>query len=180
MSKWKKVSTKVVFQNQWVSLDLDQVVGPNGQSGEYSVINSSDVVAIVALSEKNEVYLVRLHRYPFLAYSWEIIKGRTDGEAPLAAATRELQEETGLIAKEMIEVGYFQPLNGLARETTYTYLAKGLTQTNQNEQAEEGITAVKPFPLDQVEQMIKDNEILDGQTISALYKVKLYMENNHG
>jgi len=179
MSKWEKVSSKEVFKNEWISLDLDEVIGPDGKSGQYSVVNSSDVVSIVPFKNEAEIYLVRLHRYPFLLYSWEIVKGRTDGEEPRVAAVRELQEETGFVANKLTEIGYFHPLNGLVRETTYIYIARGLTQTGTNDQEEEGISEVKAFTLEEIEKMIKRNEILDGQTISALYKIKIYLENNH-
>jgi len=115
MSKWEKVSSKEVFKNEWISLDLDEVIGPDGKSGQYSVVNSSDVVSIVPFKNEAEIYLVRLHRYPFLLYSWEIVKGRTDGEEPRVAAVRELQEETGFVANKLTEIGYFHPLNGLVR-----------------------------------------------------------------
>ena len=179
MSKWKQISSKEVFKNKWISLEVDEVVRPNGKEGQYSVITSSDVVAIVPFKNINEIYLVRLHRYPFLTYSWEIIKGRTDGEEPQIAAVRELQEETGFIAKELTEIGCCNPLNGLVRETTYTFLAKGLKQTNINKQAEEGIMVLKAFTFKKVEEMIRNNEILDGQSITSLYKVKLFLENKH-
>jgi 8-oxo-dGTP pyrophosphatase MutT (NUDIX family) len=179
MGKWKTIASKEVFRNKWLSLEVDEVTRPDGTPGQYSVVNSGDVVAIVACNNLNELYLIRLHRYPSLSYSWEISKGRTDKEEPQVAAARELQEETGLVAEKLTAIGHCYPLNGLARETTYVYLAQGLKQTEIQDQATEGIIELKAFSFQEIEKMIFNNEILDGQTISALYKVKLYLEQNH-
>lgn len=99
--------------------------------------------------------------------------GGNDGQEPLAAAKRELQEETGLVAEAWQEAGEFYFANGHSDAKGVIFLATRLTQTDKNEQAEEGITATSWCSYDQIKQKIKDGEIDDGPAITSLYLAEL-------
>lgn len=176
MAKWQKKGSKKEYGNKWVKIYLDQVVRPDGKNGEYTVIETDTIVTVIALTKDNKVILIRLERYPIGQESWEIVKGRSDGEELVLAAIRELQEETGYTAEHWEEGGKFYPLNGICSEINHVFLAKGLKQTNIERQKEEGIIEVKDFSWKEIEEMIEKGKITDGQSIASLYKVKLRLE----
>ena len=165
----KKLSSKIVHKNPWFHVRHDKVINPTGKKGDYFVVVTPPSVFIVALDDRKRVYLIEQHRYPTSMYSVEIPGGRSDGDKPLIGAKRELQEETGLVAKSWKLIGKFQAANGLMSEIGYVYLAQGLTQTTENHQAEEGIVKVTKVPFKKVLKMIKDGQITDGQTITAIH-----------
>ncbi|HEX5796771.1 MAG TPA: NUDIX hydrolase [Candidatus Saccharimonadales bacterium] len=166
--KWIKHSSKVVHENKWFKVLRDEVTRPTGERSEYNFVVNTPVVFIVPQNSDGSIYLIGQHRYPVDKYSMEIPAGRTDGEEPLNAAKRELQEETGFVAKKWEKLGEFYSANGLLREKAHVYLATELTQTGKNEQEEEGIDKVVKLPLEKILEMIRSGEIHDGQTISSL------------
>lgn len=170
------MSSKTVYQNKWYKVIENDVIRPNGDKGVYAVVESAPSVFIVALTDKDEIYLVGLDRYTSGVYSLELPAGGSDYKNPLEAAKRELQEETGLVAGKWKELGKFYPLNGIASEITHVFLAQGLSQTGDHEQHEEGIEELRKVPLNGALDMIKNGEITDGQTIAALHMAQLYLQ----
>jgi len=175
---WKKIKSKIIHKNPWYSLREDDVVRPDGNEGKYYYVDGLNSVAIIAEDDDKKIFLVGQSRYPLdNYYSWEIITGGfKKGNNPLETAKRELKEETGLIAQEWIELGYYHPVTGYASEKTFIYLAKNLTQGKQELDPTEDIT-VKKESLENIIEMIKKNEIVDGLAIVAIYKYVLYINS---
>lgn len=148
---------------------------PNGQEGTYNVIERSPSVFIVALNEDEEIYLVKISRYTTGITSWEIPAGGVNkGERLLDAVKRALEEETGLICKDIIQIGEFQSANGTSDQIAYTFLATDLVESKTNKQEEEGIDKLLKVPFKKALEMIKTSEINDGQSIVAITQVGLY------
>ena len=78
----------------------DNVITPTGSRGIYGVVESNDSVIIVILNTKEQVYITKNYRYPARAWKWELPGGGGDNEDLLAASKRELEEETGMKAKQ--------------------------------------------------------------------------------
>ncbi len=175
-NSWKTLSSKIAYQNPWYKVREDQTIRPNGKKGLYAVVVSPPSVFAVALTEQQEIYLVSLYRYPTGLTNWEIPAGGSNNQDPLKAARRELQEETGLEASSWEQIGKFNPYNGISDETSYVFLATGLTQTQEHSQIEEGITEVKKVPFKIALEMIKSGQINDGQSISAITLAALYLK----
>ncbi|MBI2022374.1 NUDIX hydrolase [Candidatus Daviesbacteria bacterium] len=173
---WKKLNQKIVHKNPWFNIRQDFVVKPNNSKSDYFVLEIPQAVFAVALTYKQEVYLVLQYRYPTDRFSWEVPGGRSDDMDPLEAAKKELQEETGLIADTWQKVGDFQTMKGIANEISNVFLARGLIETEEHTQKEEGILEVKKVPFKKSLEMIKSGEITDGQTIAALTQVGLYLK----
>lgn len=168
LKKYRTLSKRIVYQNPWFKVREDAVVKTNGKKGKYNFIETYDSVMVVAMTDKREIYLVRLYRYPHKQFSWELPAGGSDGQKPLVAAKRELWEETGLKAKEWKKLGQCHPWNGMASETMHIFLAQDLVQSKHGKMAEEGITQVKKFPIKKVFEMVKRGQITDGQSLSAI------------
>lgn len=176
VNPWKKVSTKIVYENPWFRVREDQVEKPGNRIGVYGVVETPPSVFIVALNEREEVYLIGLFRYPTGKYGLEIPAGNSENEEPLLAAKKELLEETGLEANEWVELGKFHPWNGISAELSYVFLARNLKETGKDLDPNEGILEVRKIAFAEVFNMIKSGEINDGQSISALTLAKIYLK----
>jgi 8-oxo-dGTP pyrophosphatase MutT (NUDIX family) len=168
MSTWKTLYQKVIHKNPYFSLREDCVVKPNGKEGKYYVVEKHESVFMLPITDTGEIYLVKQFRYPTQTWSWEVPAGSTDGQEPLVAAQRELQEECGLSAASWEEV-YELPVGpGLSNNIGHVYIARGLTVVGDDRQAEEGIVDCRSFSLDEIKKMIRSRELMDGPSLAAL------------
>src|ERR687889_405716 len=124
---WLSVSSKRVYDNPWITVREDRVVRPDGESGIYGVVHYKNIAVGVLAIEEDHVYLVGQYRYPLDRYSWEIPEGGCpEGEEPLAAARRELEEETGLRAEKWEKMCEADLSNSVTDEVAVLFLATGL------------------------------------------------------
>ncbi len=168
---WVTRSSRVVYENRWMSVREDQVTGPAGD-GIYGVMSMRHPsVFVVALDEHDRVCMVTLDRYATGGLSLEVPAGGSDGEDPEAAARRELLEETGVEAASWELIGRMNALNGLACAPEFVFLARDLSRPSIDvtaEQAEEGIEQVAWIPFTDVIRRIGAGDISDGESIAAL------------
>lgn len=175
---WKRLSSKQVYKNSFVSLREDQVINPNGSLGVYAVYNIRYAVGIVALDSNNDIYLVGQYRYAIDEYAWEIVEGGADeGESPLLAAQRELQEEVGMRAKNWQTLGpEIHISNCHTNEKAQAFLATDLEFIDANRDSSE-ILEIKKISFSEALDMIKKGQIKDALSLIALERAKNYMNN---
>ena len=168
---WKKISSREVYKNPWISLREDQVINPSGNPGIYSVIETRIATGVVAIDTEDKIILVGQYRYPTDMYSWEIPEGGgEDGESPLDAAKRELLEETGVVAANWRPLGGEIHLsNCYSSERAYLFLATELTFGAQKTEETEKI-AVKKVPFSEVLELVDSGGIKDGLSIIAILR----------
>ena len=170
----KQISTKRIYDGKIVSLRVDTVLLPNGREATREVIEHVGAVCVVPVMPDGTTYMVRQDRYPFAEAVLEIPAGKLDaGEQPVDAANRELEEEIGMKASELIYMGEFRPSVAYDMEVIHMYLARGLVKTHQHLDEDEFLN-IEAYPLDQIYSMILDNQLTDGKTIAAImsYKAK--------
>jgi 8-oxo-dGTP pyrophosphatase MutT (NUDIX family) len=166
--QWEILSSKVVHQNPYYLVREHEVIKPDSSQGFYNVVEIGGAAFTVALDKDRQVYFVGMHKFTNDNYSIEVPGGGLGGEEPLVAAKRELREESGLVARHWKHLGITYPANGVVAEANHFFLATDVRMTADNEQQEEGITKVTKVPLSKAFRMIKDGEITDQQTITAL------------
>ena len=103
---WLTTGTRLVYDNPWIRVREDQVIQPDGKESIYGVVEFKNIaIGVLPIDSEGFVHLVGQFRYPIDRYSWEIPEGGCpEGEDPLAAAKRELLEETGLSASNWEEL----------------------------------------------------------------------------
>src|SRR4051812_21485581 len=113
-------SRRDVYRNRWIYLREDQVARADGGAATFGVIEMKAGSTVLAVNEQREVYLVKEFKYAIDRPSIELISGAIeDGESPLDAAKRELEEEAGLSAKEWIDLGVVDPFTTVIRSPNY-------------------------------------------------------------
>ena len=173
---WTKKSSKIVYQNPWMTVHEDSVVTPEGNDGIYGYIETKDSVMVVALNDKKEIYLIRNFSYPAQSWNWELPGGGGEGEDPQLAAQRELVEETGIIARQWVLLGKTRVCNGLMTEQTISYLASDISFGDKPESDDTHlISHGQFFSLNQIHDMIQSGDINDGQSLTALYLTQQHL-----
>lgn len=164
-------TTEAVFDGSLLHVVRDTVTLPNSCTATREVIRHVGAVAIVPLTENNEVIIERQFRYPINEVITEIPAGKLDSkeEDRLHAAKRELKEETGITADEWMELGDYLPACAYTDERITLYIARGLHFGDQKLDEDEFLN-IKKVPLETLIQEIMDGKISDGKTQAALLK----------
>jgi 8-oxo-dGTP pyrophosphatase MutT (NUDIX family) len=170
---WKTLSGEVKYDNRWITVTEYQVLNPSGGKGIYGKVHfKNTAIGIIAIDKEMNTWLVGQYRYTLNAWSWEIPEGGgPEGEPPLEAAKRELQEETGLTAKRWIEILKFHTSNSVTDEGGFAYLAEDLTEGEMTLEETEADMKVWKLPLAEAVKMIDRGEITDGISVMAILKV---------
>lgn len=167
----KKIKSEYIFRGRIMTVRVDDALLPNGKPCKREVCEHVGGVGILPLSEDRTVTLVRQYRYPYETTTLEIPAGKMDQgpEEALECGRRELAEETGLRAEEMIDMGEIWPSPGFMDERLHLYCAKGLTQGETHPDDDEFVEIVR-MPLDELCQRIASGEIHDAKTVAAVGK----------
>jgi 8-oxo-dGTP pyrophosphatase MutT (NUDIX family) len=177
MSNWQRLDTKIVYQNAYITVHEDNVINPGAKPGIYGWVETPPAVFVVPIDDHGKVLLEKQLRYTTGLASWEVPAGSTDGEEPLAAAKRELAEETQLHAEKWEQLdGEVHPFNSLSPERNITFIARGLHKAKGHaREDDEAIVELKSFSWTELKRMIKSGEITDGQTITTLARAGLHL-----
>jgi 8-oxo-dGTP pyrophosphatase MutT (NUDIX family) len=177
MSTWQRLDTKVVYQNDYMTIHEDTVITPDGKPGSYGWVETPPSVFIVAIDNDDKITLIEQTRYVTGRPSWEVPAGSTDGQDPLDAAKRELEEEAGLHADRWVQLtGQTYPWNSSSPEYSLHLIATGLhAARHPRTDTDDVITDTKKVTWQEVFEMIKSGEIQNGQTITALTIAGLHL-----
>lgn len=174
MAKEKKVSSEMIYAGKIIDVRKDQVLLPDGRTWDREVVDLADAVAIVAVTDNNEVLMIKQYRHPAGKELLEIPAGKIEPhEAPLTCAKRELEEETGYLAKSWYELGKFYTSPGFSTEQIYIFLARDLTlHDGQKLDQDEFINLEEKMPLDKCLELARTFKIEDAKTIIGLLAVE--------
>lgn len=172
----KKIDSKKIFDGKIVKLFVDTVELPNGQLATREIVRHPGAVCVLPLTDDGEVIMVRQFRYPFNEVMLEIPAGKLEiGEDPYEAVLRELEEESGVVAKKVEHIGELYTTVAIFDEKIQIYLARELTYTNSHPDEDEFLEVTK-IPLDTLVKMVMDGEIKDAKTQIAILKADKYLK----
>ncbi|TAJ28142.1 MAG: NUDIX hydrolase [Nitrospirae bacterium] len=165
--------TKNIYTGKVVTLNLETVTLPNGQSVELEIIRHPGAAAMVPMKDDGTVVLIRQYRHAAGGFIYEIPAGKLHpGEDPRDCAARELEEEIGYRAAKLELLFSIFTAPGFADEVIHIYLATGLMSGKQQLDHDEVLDVIE-MPLDKALAMITDGTIRDGKTIIGLQSVYL-------
>lgn len=169
---WKTLRSRIIYDNPWMTVVEDRVINPGGGENDYGHVKFKNrAVAIVPLDEDGNTWLVGQQRYTLDLYSWELPMGGSPlAEDPLIAAKRELQEETGLIARDWQQLMFIHTTNSITNEEGFVFVARDLEQGDTNFDESEDLQ-IRKLPMSEALQMIRQGEITDVISIAALLRV---------
>lgn len=165
----RRLSSRTVYENRWMTVREDEIERPDGSRGIYSVIDKPDF-ALVIPGEKGGFHLVEQYRYPISGRGWEFPQGSpSDGRRAdaLDLARAELAEETGLRAGHMHHLGYLHCAHGMSSQGFNIFLATDLEHGTPNREIEEQDMRQQWFPRAEFERLIRDGLITDDSTLAA-------------
>ncbi|MHB2148655.1 NUDIX domain-containing protein [Calditrichota bacterium LG25] len=173
---WKKLSSRIIYQNPWIRLREDQVITPTGTKGIYGVVDPYPAIGIVPISKDGFTYLIGQYRYTLNIYSWEIPEGGGQAkESIFQGAQRELLEETGFKASKWAYLGSAYTSNSFTNEVAYLYLAWDLTAGKTNPDHTEQLE-IRKVKFTEAWEMVEKGIIKDAMSIIGLLRAKMLLE----
>lgn len=172
----KTVESKTLFEGHIVTLKLDRAQLPNGSLASREVVEHPGGVAVLPLDAEGRVIMVRQYRYPLHNTLLELPAGKLEkGEDHRVCGIRELQEEVGITADEVIYLGGLYLSPGYSNEVLHLYLARGLHQGECHPDEDEFLE-IERVPFDKLLDMVMRDEIYDAKTVAAVLKTKVFLE----
>ena len=172
----KTLSSEYVFRGKVIDVKRDDILVSNGHKSIREVVEHSGGVVILAI-KNNKILTVNQFRYPIKTTSIALPAGKLEiGENPDFASKRELEEETGYIAKKWKSLGYIYTSVGFCNEKLYLYLATDLEYKQVNPDEDE-IIEPQEYPIKEVFEMIDNGKINDAKTLCALLRAREYIND---
>jgi ADP-ribose pyrophosphatase len=161
-------NTTAVYQGHIFSVEKVKVVLPDDRARVYERVNLQNAVTILPIDDEGNIYFVRQYRIGSNSVLLELPAGKIEsGEGAQATAEREIREEIGLAAREMLPIGGFYMSPGYSTEYMYCFLARGLYRSPLSPDADEFLN-VEKIPLEQVKRMATAGDLPDSKSLAAL------------
>lgn len=169
--RWKVVSERRLYSDEWLDIRMADVELPGGRHLAHRWIRTPPGAGVVAIDGTDRVLLIWRHRFITDSWGWEIPIGKIEeGEAPIQAAAREFEEETGWQAGELRHLIDVQPTPGLTNSEHHIYSTDEATHVGRPVDGFES-ERVEWVPLSGVCSLIEKRDIVSGTTLAALLYV---------
>ena len=173
MHREKTLERREIYDGRILRLTVDKVELEDGSVSSREIVHHPGGAAVLPLFETGEVAMVRQFRYAFSRELLEIPAGKLEpGEDPRTAALRELEEECGLTAGKVTDLGCIYPTVGYDDEIIHLFLATKLRETAPRPDRGEFLT-LERYSLAELTEMVRRGELRDGKTVAAVLKTAL-------
>ena len=166
--KEKTINTKTVHEGNYLTLNRDEVLLPNGNKSTREWIKHPGAVCCIPILPDGKIGLIKQYRYAVKEQMIEIPAGKLDqNETPERCAIRELEEEIGYKADKITFLTNIHPAIGFTDEKMWLYLAENLVKSEQNLDSDEFLVLF-PTKLEEAVEMVWRGEITDVKTIIGI------------
>ncbi|HEX7017769.1 MAG TPA: NUDIX hydrolase [Patescibacteria group bacterium] len=165
----KKLSSKIVYQNPWMTVREDDVEFANGHQGIFGVVDKTDFALIIPF-DGEKFHLVKQYRYATQQDSIEFPQGKHEAGSkisPVDLANAELKEETGLVAGKVEEIGFLHEAAGYSNQGFHIYLATELVQEESKLEVTEADLEHLTMTVEELETAMRRGKITDAPTVAA-------------
>ncbi|MBO1003109.1 NUDIX hydrolase [Pseudogracilibacillus auburnensis] len=177
MKKFEEKTTKTekIFDGKIISVQVDDVLLPDGNKSKREIVKHPGAVAIIPVTSDGKIIFVEQYRKPLERSIIEIPAGKIEpNEDPTVTAIRELEEETGYTTKSIQHISSFYTSPGFADELIHLYYTEELIQLEEMVQGDEDeFIQLITLTLEEAEQYIVEKKIYDAKTILAIQYVKI-------
>ena len=168
------INSESIYKGRIVSLRQDTVTLSDGTITQREVIDHKAAVIILPFEPPHTLHLIKQYRYPIQQTLIECPDGLIeDHENPLAAAKRELLEETGFRADTWTPLGGGYPSPGFCNEQFYFFVAEDLSRGKTDFDNDERIDQY-PLSCQALEALLEQGELLDIKTQLLYLRFKAY------
>lgn len=173
------LKSQTVYQGRAFKVRRDEVRLPGARLTHLDIVDHPGAVTLIPVDDRGRILFVRQYRYAVQEELLELPAGTLEpGETPEACALREVREETGMSAEQLIKLGEFFLAPGYSSEHMHIYLLSGLKPAPLEGDVDEFIS-VEPLGIDQAYDFAQRGVIRDAKSISALFLAQPYLENMH-
>jgi 8-oxo-dGTP pyrophosphatase MutT (NUDIX family) len=165
---WKTLASKIIHTNPWYRLRQDQVQTHTNAEITYTYMDHPGSVAIVPVTNDDQIVLIRQYRYTVRDWCLEIPIGGKDDPDSLIVARKELLEEIGGIATDIRPIAKFYPSNGTSNGQCEVFLATGVELGKNQPEATE-LIEILPKPKSEVLQLVRSGLITDGLAALSIF-----------
>ena len=171
----KTIHSQPIFKGKVISLKVDDVTLPNGETSKREIVNHPGAVAIIAITGEGKLVVVEQYRKALERSIIEIPAGKLEpGELPEITAARELEEETGYGCNELTYLQSFATSPGFADEIIHLFIARGLYKIeNRAAMDEDEFVELMEITVEEGESMIAQQKIFDAKTAFAILWMKM-------
>jgi ADP-ribose pyrophosphatase len=176
-----RMTRKLIFEGRKIRLLLAEEILPSGKAVRREVVEHPGAAVVLPLFDDGKVLLEDHYRFAVGGNLIEAVAGTlSPGEDPVECARRELTEETGLVAQNLIPLGSFYASPGVMTEVMHAYLATGLVRGERRLEEDEVLEPVE-VALEEALDWAVSGKIRDGKTIATLFLAKAYLDGKgHG
>ena len=171
MKPWRRKGSERLQRCKIFDLDRVELEPPDGRPAQkfYSII-APDWINVIPLTVDDEVLLIRQYRFGIEEFTLEIPGGMCDpGESPLESATRELREETGAVAAEIVELGWVHPNPAVQTNRCYSFLARDARRVEEPSPDPNESFEQLTVPLAEIPHLIATQKITHALVVTAFY-----------
>ncbi len=167
----KQVKENYIYKGKILNLRRDDIEVSDGSPAIREIVEHNGGAAVIAVTEEDEILLVRQYRYAVGRFMTEIPAGKLKrGEDPFDAINRELREETGAVAERIYPLGWVYVSPGYTTEKLYIYAAEGLSFGEQELDPDEYLDVIRMPFADALERALGEG-FNDAKTDIAILKL---------
>jgi ADP-ribose pyrophosphatase len=165
---WITRRSRTLFESPWIRLQQDQVTLPSGDDITYTWIDHGGYVLVLPITDDGRVVMEHIYRHPLGLSLLECPAGGLDGEDPIVAGRRELEEETGYRATSWEHLGSFYAASGHSNERFDVVVARGLSEDGRLQREITEQIELELIPEDELRARVLRGEVEDAPSALAI------------